>query len=111
MPGLPFRTTEKEEMESKHLRVQCSSLMGLRQLLLALAASQLDDGLKGHLRGLLNDGKFWNLPKSSLVLVRGSYRWSWKSAVLADLDQAKSLLVSVCQCVQALSRRYLLNLL
>ena len=85
----PFRTTEKEEMESKHLRVQCSSLMGLRQLLLALPASQIDDGLKGHLRGLLNDGKFWNLSKSSLVLVRGSYCWLWKGAILADLDQAK----------------------
>ena len=83
-------------MESKHLRVQCSSLMGLRQLLLALPASQLDDGLKGHLRGLLNDGKFWNLSKSSLALVRGSYCWLWKGAILADLDQAKSLCLLVC---------------
>ena len=99
----PFRTTEKEEMESKHLRVQCSSLMGLRQLLLALPASQIDDGLKGHLRGLLNDGKFWNLSKSSLVLVRGSYSRLWKGAILADLDQAKVFLLVCSGFVQKIS--------
>ncbi|XP_076444404.1 E3 ubiquitin-protein ligase listerin-like isoform X2 [Babylonia areolata] len=69
------KTTEKEDMESKYQRVVSSSLMGLRQLLQALPSAHIDDGLKGHLRELLNNAKFWSLGKSQVPLVRSGLFW------------------------------------
>lgn len=43
--------------------------MALRQLLQSLPAAEIE-GVKGHFRDLLNEGKFWKLSKSSVITVR-----------------------------------------
>ena len=57
-------------MDAKLIRVQCSSLLGLRQLLLALPKEHVDDQLQGHIRGLMNSPAFWTLTKSSEFQVK-----------------------------------------
>ena len=60
-----FRNNSKEDMKQKYNRVMTSSLLALCQLLRSLQRDDLDS-IKGHLRGLLNDGKFWNFSKSNI---------------------------------------------
>ncbi|KAK7480178.1 hypothetical protein BaRGS_00028563 [Batillaria attramentaria] len=89
------KTTPPEEMEAKYQRVLSSSLLALRQLLLTLPPAELE-GVKGHMRGLLNDGKFWKLSKSAVLTVRSGMFWFTGSLCQAIPDVAQ-------ECVSKLS--------
>ncbi|XP_041350967.1 E3 ubiquitin-protein ligase listerin-like [Gigantopelta aegis] len=63
------KNNSKEDMEQKYNRVMASSLLALCQLLTSLQADELGS-IKGHLRGLLNDGKLWKFSKSSISNIK-----------------------------------------
>ena len=65
------RTTENEVMLVTVERLQCASLMGMRQLFLTLPPDQIDDSMKSCLRRLLGDSKFYGLAKPPMNAVRG----------------------------------------
>lgn len=82
------KTTPAEEMEAKYQRVLSCSLLALRQLLQTLPPADMES-IQGHVRGLLNDGKFWKLSKSTVLTVRSGQFWFVGSLCQAMPDVAQ----------------------
>ncbi|XP_021346788.1 E3 ubiquitin-protein ligase listerin-like, partial [Mizuhopecten yessoensis] len=84
------KTTDRDDMENKYLRVMTSSLYGLRKLLTSLPVNHIES-LQESLETLLKDSKFWKYGKSPTTSIKAALY---------------SFLASICQVQPELSALY-----